>query len=210
MRIRADHLLTLLLVAGLVAGCSGYRAQYDIGLITASRPDGAEQLFGKYDIHKVKEDGPDQSFFEDGFVKIVWTPTALEVALELTNKTSNPIKIIWDDAKFIDSEGNQQRAIHSKVKLSEVDKPQEPSIVEQSGSLSDTVIPADNIIYRDARWQKKPMFPNFAVSRKAEHFDDDVQAFVGKSFKVILPLETDGTVHEYSFTFKISDVEVTK
>lgn len=210
MRIRADLLLALLLVAGFIAGCSGYTAQYDIGLTKADRPEGAQQLFGNHDILKVEEDGHDLSYFEDGLVKIVWTPTASEVALDLTNKTSNTIKIAWDDAKLIDGQGNQQRVIHSGVKFSEVDKPQEPSLIEPNGSLSDVVFSADNIYYSDARWQKKPMFPTFAVSRNAENFDEDVQANVGKSFKLILPLETDGSVHEYSFTFKISNVEVTK
>lgn len=210
MRIRADHLLTLLLVAGFIAGCSGYKAQYDIGLVKADKPEGAEQLFGDHDILKVQEDGHDQSFFEDGFVKIVWTPTSSEVALELTNKTSGPIKIAWDDVKFIDDQGKQQRAVHSGTKYSEINKPQEPSVIERNGSLSDAVFPADNVVYRDARWQRDPMFPNFAVSRNAEHFDDDVQQYVGKSFKLLLPLEAEGTVYEYSFTFKISNVVVAK
>jgi hypothetical protein len=210
MRIRIGHMLTMLVVIALFMGCSGYRAQYDIGLIKADRPQGAMQQYGEQDILKVEEDGPDQSYFEDGFVKIMWIPTAEEIALELTNKTAQPIKILWDDAKIIDDKGDQHRIIRSGIEYSKADQALIPSMVEANGTIKEKVFPADNLFYSDARWQRKPMFPNFAVSRKAEHFDENVQEYVGKSFKILLPLETSGTVHEYSFTFAVSSVEVVK
>ncbi len=210
MRMHVDRLFLLLMAATVIAGCSAYRANYDIGLVKAVRPESAEAQYGKHDIIKVEENGPDQSFFEDGLVKIVWTPTASEVAFELTNRTSRPIKINWEDAKFVDKAGSARRIIHSTVDYAKAGEVQEATVVEGNASLADALFPVDNVFYSDMRWQRKPMFQTFAMSRKAEHFEDDVQKHVGEKFDVTLPLEIGGTVHVYSFTFEVTNVEVTK
>ncbi|MFH1754636.1 MAG: hypothetical protein ABIA59_02935 [Candidatus Latescibacterota bacterium] len=208
MRIRVERFLLSLLVSALISGCSGYRANYDIGLVKADRPVGAVESYGKHDILKVEEDGPDLSYFEDGLVKIIWTPTAEEVAFEITNKTTNPITIVWEQAKFIDDAGAAHRTVHSGVSYTAVSDPQEPSIIKANETHRDLIFSADNIFYSDARWQRKPMFQTFAMSRNAENFDADIQANVGKSFSVVLPLAVNGTVHEYSFAFEVTGVQV--
>lgn len=208
MRLRVDRIFLFAAAAALLAGCSGYRASYDIGLVKAVRPAAAESKYGQQDISRVKENGPDQSFFEDGLVKIVWTPTADEVAFELTNKTSQPLVIRWEDAKFIDSDGTEKRLVHSGVDYAKKNDPQEATVVEGGATLRDAVCPADNIYYSDLRWQRKPLFPTFAMSRKVENFEEEVQAYIGKSFRILLPLEIDGTVQVYSFSFEVMDVVV--
>jgi hypothetical protein len=210
MRFSVDRIFLVLAAAVLIAGCSGYRASYDIGLVKAVRPGEAEAQFGTHDIKKVQEDGPDQSFFEDGLVKIVWIPTAEEIAFELTNQTSQSITIRWEDAKFIDDSGSSHRIIRSTVDYAKADEPQEATVVEGDGSLQEAIFPADNLFYSDLRWQRKPIFQTFAMSRKAEHFEEDVQENIGKSFDISLPLEVGGKVHEYIFSFKVANVIVQK
>jgi hypothetical protein len=210
MRMRVDRMFLVLTAAVLLAGCSGYRASYDIGLVKAVRSEAAEAQYGMHDIIKVEENGPDQSFFEDGLVKIVWTPTAEEIAFELANRTSKPIKIKWEEAKFIDDSGSSRRIIHSAVDYAKADNLQEETVVEGNASLQDAIFPADNVFYSDLRWQRKPFFQTFAMSRKVENFEEDVQKNIGKSFEVSLPLEVDGVVHVYSFSFQVMNVEVTK
>ena len=192
----------------LVMGCSTYRAHYDIGLTSVDRPAEIQEKYGSHDVTQIEETGPDISLFEDGLVKIVWTPTAYDAAFELTNKTDQPIKILWDNAMFIDETGTHHRAVHADVDRSEADEFQEPALVEPNGKYKDAIFPAGSYVYRSGNWHKKPIFPTLSISRQADSMEQEASEYIGKSFQVILPLEVDNTANEYIFTFKVSNVEV--
>jgi hypothetical protein len=197
-----------LLAVVVLGGCSAYRAYYDIGLTRVERPAAAMEQFGNQDVTKMVEQGPDKSFFEDGLTKIVWTPTSREISFDLTNKTDQPIEIIWDESRFVDQEGKKHPLIHSGTDYAKMDDPQPPLEVAAQGSISTAVFPTNHIYYSDARYQKKPLFPNFAMSRKKDKLEEEGKTHIGKKFKILLPLRIKEAIHEYVFTFEVSGVDV--
>jgi hypothetical protein len=208
MNHRGCLIIFLVLAAGILWGCSTYRAQYDIGLTVVDRPTVIQEKFGDYDVTLTEETGPDISSFEDGLVKIIWTPTAYDVAFELTNKTDRSIRILWDQAEFIDLEGTSHRVVHADLDQAEADEFQEPAQVEPASTYRDAMFPAGSYVYRSGNWHKKPLLPSMSVSRQASGIEEQASEFVGKSFQIKLPLEVDDTASRYVFTFKVSDVEV--
>jgi hypothetical protein len=192
----------------LVIGCSTYRADYDIGLTSVDRPAEIQKKYGSYDVTKVKEVGSDISSFEDGLVRIVWTPSAYDAVFILTNKTNQPIKILWDNAVFVDEDGTNHRVVHGDVNHTEASEFQKPALIEPNGTYKDAIFPAGSFVYRSGNWHKKPLFPTISVSRQANSMEEEASEYVGKSFQIILPLEVDNAAHEYIFTFKVSNVEV--
>ncbi len=192
----------------MLLGCSTYRAHYDIGLMSVERPAQAVEKYGAQDITTFEEKGSDRSFYEDGLVRIVWIPTASEVSFELTNKTEQPLKIIWEEAAFIDDSGESHRVVHSGVDYESVKDPQPSTVINEKGSYADAVFPAGYYHYIGGTLHKDPLYPNVSVSRKGDKLEEKGQSFIGKTFHVLLPLEIDGVVNKYVFSFTVVDVEV--
>lgn len=68
---------------------------------------------------------------------------------ELKNKTDKTIKIIWDEAVYVDFYGQTSSIIHTGTKFSKMEESQVPSTIIRGASLSDVIIPKDNIKYEE-------------------------------------------------------------
>lgn len=193
----------------LLTGCSPFTAYYDIALKRVERPAQAQERYGEQEVTIVAEEGVNKYFFEDEFIKIAWIPTADQLSFVLTNKTNHSIKIIWDEAAFVDENGISHRVIHSGVKYIDRNSTQPPSVVVRNGTVTDLVIPTDNIYYVSGKyggWHVAPLFPKSAVS--AEELRAKAGKYIGKTIQVLLPLQIEEVVNEYIFTFEVKNVEV--
>ncbi len=191
----------------ILSGCAMHRAYYDVGLIEVERPVQAKERYGEQKITKTAEAGIDKYYFEDEMVKILWVPTSHQVSFALTNKTDHSIKIIWDEAAFVGVNGISSRVMHSGVKYIDRSNPQPPTVVVRKGTISDLIVPTDNIYYNTySGWETAPLFPVSAT--KEEELRLSAQSYVGKTIQVLLPLKIEDVVNEYIFTFKINGFEV--
>jgi len=196
-------------VMAFLAGCAAFRASYDIRLTEVERPAQAKQRYGEQKITQIEEEGVNKYYFEDEMVKIVWIPTSSHVSFILTNKTNHSIKIVWDEAAFVDENGVSHRVMHSGVKYIDRNNPQPPSVVVRNGTITDLVIPTDNIHYVSGQygyWKKVPLFPVSSVN--AEKLRSRSQIYIGKTIQVLLPLQIEDVVNEYIFTFEINCVTI--
>ena len=194
----------------LIAGCvPAHWAHYDIGLYTVERPAQARERYGESKIMKVQEEGVEKYYFEDEMVKIIWIPTPFQISFILTNKTSHSIKILWDEAAYVDENGVSHRVMHSGVKYIDRNNPQPPTVVVRKGTVSDLVFPTDYVYYASGKyggWRETPLFPNSGYD--IEELKEKAEKYVGKTLQVLLPLQIEGVVNEYIFSFKINSVKV--
>ena len=123
------------------------RLLYDITLDSVERPSNAEKRYGEPIITKIEEDGIGKYLFEDDMIKVTWVVTSSSLNFELYNKTSHSIKIIWDEAAYVDVTGQSQRIMHSGVKFIDRNNPQPPSVIIRKGTLTDIIIPTDNVYF---------------------------------------------------------------
>jgi len=208
----------LLLIIGLVlvlsVGCTT-RIQYHIGLLEVEKPLQTEERYGESQIIRLEGEEANKYSFEDELVKIIWLPSARDVSFILTNKTTHSIKIIWDEASYVDEYGANHRVIHSGTKYLDRNQPQPPSVVVRGAILTDLVYPSDYVYWkRGGRgrwgsaggWEEKPLFPTSAYN--VEQLRAKADGHRGKTFQVLLPLEVEGVINEYIFLFKIEDVEI--
>ena len=184
-----------------ISGCSS-NIYYLIGLKNVERPAAAKERYGEQKITKVKEEGEKKSSFEDALVNITWLVKADEISFRLSNKTDDSIKIIWDEAAYINEGGSNLKVMHSGVEYSERNNPQLPSVIVGKGTLSDNIVPT-NLVYFDegknGGWKESRLFPN-ADNPKA------LNKYVGKSVQVLLPMQIEHTVYNYIFTFEIEEI----
>ena len=204
----------VLLFVSVPPGCATMdTVRYDIGLSAVERPENAKERYGEQRIGIVQEEDTTKYSFEDDLIKIVWMATPEQLVFDLTNKTNQPIQIIWDKAAYIDEKGDSKRVTHSGVKYADRNNPQPPTTVAKDATVSDLVLPAENVDYVGGPyggWRIKPLFPTFSTSGTPEDLLAQAKKYVGKSVQVLLPLEIEKTVNDYLFVFKVNDVVMGK
>ncbi|MFY9125207.1 MAG: hypothetical protein WAO59_08170 [Bacteroidales bacterium] len=195
-----------LILAVMMTSCMTYQGFYIVGLQNVERPENAKERYGESKIVNFEEEGKTKYSYEDDMIKIVWLPLSTQFSFTLQNKTDHSIKIIWDEAAYVDPNGSSGRVMHAGVKYIDRNNPQPPTVIVKNAIIDDMIVPTDNIYYVSGQyggWRIKPMLPNRANTQ--EELNALTQQYIGKEVRVLLPLEIQGTVNEYIFTFKVED-----
>lgn len=202
--------LIFFLGMALLVGCARVPiAFYDVGLKEVERPASAKEQYGEQKISTAQEAGVNRYSFEDDMVKIGWLITIKNIAFVLTNKTDHTIKIIWDEAAYVDESGSSQRVMHSGVKYIDRNNPQPPSVIIRKGSIDDVIIPTNKVrFFSGAGWIEDFLLPSGIYGQTPEEVNQNAKRQIGKNIKVLLPLEIQGVLNEYLFTFEINSVTI--
>ena len=199
-------LIPLFAFVFLLTSCMSYTGYYSVGLQEVESSQNNNQSKGDSKIVNLEDNGVTKYSYEDSLISITWLPLSTQLSFSLNNKTDHSIKIIWDEAVFVDIDGSSGRVIHSGVRYIDRNSSQPATIVVKNGKIDDMVVPTDNIYYISGQyggWRTKPLFPNSATSE--EELKSLTQKYIGQTVKVLLPIEIQGTVNEYIFSFKVDD-----
>jgi hypothetical protein len=174
---------------------------------------------GAQRIEAVVEHGISKFYFEDETVRIKWLPSPYDVVFMLNNKTDGPMIIVWNEARFVDAKSARQRLIHSGAGYEDRNNSHPPTVVAARGALEDFVHPADYFQREEGYggssnkeqgyWKRAPFLPA-QIKGTAAELRAKAEPFIGKTFQVILPLQTGDLQNEYICTFKINKVAVTE
>lgn len=117
-------------------------------------------------------------------------------AIEIKNKSLNTIKVIWDEAVFVGINSETSKVIHSGIKFSEKEKPQVPSTIIRGATLTDMIMPTDNIRYSEyiKDWGASPLFNNLEPISKPINM------------RIMLPIQIRDVVNEYILEFEVDYV----
>lgn len=206
----STRLLTLVIlsISFLLTNCTSMQktAQYDIGLEQVERPADFQKRYGKSEITKQDTAEISRYVYSDSLMSIAWLPYPQQFEFVLQNKSDHTMKVIWNEAAFVDSNGGTHPVMHQGVKFSDKNNPMPPSVVISGGNLSDLIYPSDYISWGYNSWIEKGIFE--PISAMSVSKLQPAKEHEGKTVKVLLPLEIEGTVNEYIFTFKVNDVEL--
>lgn len=136
------------------------------------------------------------SEFKDQSISITWELRDKEIYFDLINKSDGTIKIIWDEAAYIDPSGQTEKVFHNGVKYIDRNGPQPATSIIKGAKLRDLVTPSDYAYYLSGAyggWMQKSIFP---YKKKTGAIYD------GKQFKILLPLQIGDARRDYIFTFK--------
>lgn len=190
-------------------GCMMTHVHYDIGLKEVERPSDAKKSFGEQKIVRFEEEGITKYRFEDGTINIVWSPSSSQFGFFLTNKTSHSIKIIWDEAVYVDESGMSKKIMHSGVKYIDRNNPQPPTTVVRGATISDIVFPTDNVYFESGKyggWRELPLFPDSGMEKI--EIENKAKTYIGKNVQVLLPIKIEDIVNEYVFVFSIDGYNI--
>ena len=193
-------------------------ASYDISLLSVEKSTGSEKVYEKQRIEIVLEAGITKFYFEDDMMRIKWRPAPNDIVFVVHNKTDNPVKIVWDEGKFIDAEGVTHKLLHSGIGYEERNDFHPPTIVYAKDTLEDFVYPADcwqkeesgrKSHKNQGHWKRGSFLPT-QIRGTSEELRTKAEPFVGKTFQVILALQINGVRTDYVCTFIVNNVDVTE
>ncbi|HOF40645.1 MAG TPA: hypothetical protein PLD73_11265 [Candidatus Hydrogenedentes bacterium] len=200
----------VVLIVGLafvLQSCAfGPGIDYRIALTEVERPEDAKQRYGEAKITTNEEEGQSKWHFSDALVAIVWLPSTEAVSFILENKSSHSLKILWDEASLVGPDGVSHRVMHEGVRFIERNAPQPPTVVAKGAKVTDTMSPSDMVEYNETvGWTQNPMLPYRAGTDDPE---GTAAVQIGKTIRVLLPMEIEGVVNEYTFTFTVESANI--
>lgn len=148
---------------------------YDVSLHSVESPIDSKVKFGSTRIVTIEENGQSKYQSEDDY-----------------------IKISWDDISYVNEKGQAMRVIHKGIKYIDKNAMQPTFILPKNASMSDILIPTDNI---SPTGEEKHLFPQYETQI-------DANDYIGKSVRIVFPLVIQDIPNEYIFAFSIDNATV--
>lgn len=175
-----------------LAGCvTAWYPAYELRLTEVEKPTSSRDRFGAL------QRGPaaDSIRFEDELVRIAAKAVASGVAFEIRNKSAHPLKILWGDAALVAPDGRSSPVLHRGLARIDCARAKSPAIVPAGSFVSDFAIACDESILPECA------IPKSDTTR--------VRALVGQFVQLLLPLEVEAVVNNYTWKFEVSKVQLT-
>lgn len=132
--------------------------------------------------------------YVDNFIDILIFANTSQFVFEIKNVSSNTIKIVWNEAVFVDVDGSTSKIMHTGVKYSEREGDQPASTIIKNAKLEDIATPTSNVYYSDSskEWESHSLYRNADQTKK------------GQSIRLMLPIQVKDVINEYIFEFEVS------
>ena len=117
----------------------------------------------------------------------------------LQNISESSIKIVWDEAVFVNFDGSTEKVMHKGIKFSEKNGTQPATTIIKNAKWEDTVTPTHLVYYREATkyieggWDKYSMYPREKGLNPGQ-------------VKLMLPIQIKDVINEYVFIFDVQYV----
>jgi hypothetical protein len=209
------------LILGLIflQGCTSTSLvflRYDVPLVSVERPANIKEKYGAVESIAMQEGN--KYFYSDNLIDAVFGFVHDDISFSIENKTDQTIKLIWDDAGFIEPDRSLTRIMHVGIKYTDRNNSMPPSIIPRRGKLVDIAMPVDRIYWKEGYyskygsspggWENKGIFPWHTTTMPAESFLIANKKYIGSKVGLLLPLEIEGVKNEYIFWFEVKDVKV--
>lgn len=156
------------------------------------KPANKSIRYGKIEKRQSK-DMLSKYFYEDNIISILIMGGTKQFEFTLTNKMANSIKIVWNEASFVDKDNLTSKVVHSGIKYLDANSTLPSTTIPSGASISELIAPTNRIKYSNGWYQQSIISSNKS---------NDINV-VGKTIKILLPIEINGVINEYVFCFTI-------
>ena len=131
----------------------------------------------------------------DNVIAIILFSNNIGIDIELKNISDHSIKVIWDDAAFVDTDGTSSKIMHIGTKYSERYISQPPTTIIKDAKIQEVVRPINRVYFDDklVDWISKSIYPN-------------EPRLEGLQVRLMLPIQIKDVINEYLFIFDIKYV----
>lgn len=188
-------------ITGRLVNCEASRAEtecfkealsgkYSAFLTKVEKPSDPNYRYGQ--TKTIDENGLTKYSYVDDMVDILIFTTQTQFGFVLKNISDNTQKIIWDEAVYVDYNGNTSKIMHSGVKFSQREGEQPATTIIKGAKIEDIACPINNVRYSKIlkKWVTDSMFPS-----KME--------LAVNPIKLMLPIQIKDVINEYIFEFEV-------
>ncbi len=163
---------------------------YHSTLVKVEKPENSSERYGE--VKSIKEEGVTKYSFEDELIDIIIFGESTQFSFKLKNKSQNSIKVVWDDAVFVDCSGSTSKVMHLGIKYSQREASQPASTIIRGASLEDVACPTSNVRYSELlkEWVTESMYPD-KITKEAQQI------------RLMLPIQIRDVVNEYVFVYVV-------
>ena len=163
-------------------------------LTKVEKPSNSAVRYGK--TTSVTEKDITKYSYEDNFIDILIFAGSTQFNFILKNVSDNTLKVIWNEAVFVDVDGSTSKVMHTGIKYSQREGDQPASTIIKGAKLEDLAAPTDKVYYSETlkEWTSKSLYSNANI--KSE----------GQTIKLMLPIQVKEVVNEYIFEFTLTYV----
>lgn len=155
-----------------------------ISLESVEKPSDIDKRYGETKMYKQSDSN--NYVFQDDIVKLEIIPDRSSFNIDISNISSTTIKIIWDEASFINTEGVAAKVSHSGIKYEYRNNPQIPSTIINGATVKEKIIPNTY-----AGWHSAPLFNDTKVVEQP------------KTMTLMIPIQIKEVINEYVIKYKI-------
>ncbi len=127
--------------------------------------------------------------YEDNIISIKWYEESMLFNFNLKNKTSNTMKVIWDEALIVNFDGFTERILHKGADLEALQKSQQPAIIPSQAQIADFF------------WSEKYFGGRRLIAGYGGGNNGGINE--GKQMKLTLPVQVGSATYTYTFTFTL-------
>lgn len=140
----------------------------------------------------IEDEGVSKYSYVDNVLSIIIFGTSEKFSFVLRNLSDNSIKVVWNEAVFVDMDGATSKIMHAGTKYSQRDGDQPASVIIKGAKLEDVATPTANVYYSELfkEWMTRSMFPK--------------EPGLSGTVRLMLPIQIKDTINEYIFEFDIN------
>lgn len=161
-------------------------------LTKVEKPSNSAVRYGK--TTSVTEKDITKYSYEDNFIDLLIFASRTQFNFILKNVSDNTLKIVWNEAVFVD--GSSSKIMHAGIKYSQREGDQPASTIIKGAKLEDLAAPTNKVYYSEVlkEWTSESLFSNANIGTE------------GQTVKLMLPIQVKDVVNEYIFEFTLSYV----
>jgi hypothetical protein len=178
----------------LFASCGFIPYCYDFSVLDVQRHCSAPESSSPVAATREPDTTATRYRLSDSLVDIRLFITTYQIEFTLKNKTGRTLRVDWEKAAYVNTRGDHKRVIHKGIIFAQKEVFQRPSLVGKGETLSEYLLPSENVnvyLYGSGGWSMLPLFSNPDLGRTAQ---------------AIIPVTIDGVMHEYVVRFVIKSV----
>lgn len=165
--------------------------RYVATLTKVERPTDSSDRYGTTEI--IQDNGVTKYSYVDEYIDIIIFATNSQFKFMLKNVSQTSIKVIWNEAVFVDSDGSTSKIMHVGTKYSQREGDQPATTIIKGAKIDDIAAPTKNVRYSDVlkEWVSDSMFPS-GPALKVE------------PIRLMLPIQVRDVINEYIFVFDVN------
>jgi hypothetical protein len=180
--------------AQLEAFKSDDSGKFNASLTKVEKPTNSAIRYGK--TTNITEKDITKYSYKDNFIDILIFASDSKLNFILKNISDNTLKVVWNEAVFVDVDGSTSKIMHKGTKYVQKENDQPASTIIKGAKLEDLAVPTNKVYYSELLkdWVNTSLYSN--ADPKLE----------GQTIKLMLPIQVKDVVNEYIFEFTLTYV----